>query len=130
MDAAPGLTADLGRFIAAMPGRTLPPDAVATLRRGIADTVGVSFASAGEPVLGHARSMISASSQGEARLWTEPASAGFASSADAAFFNAVAGHALGFDDTGLDGHPSVVIAPVVLAEAGRLGAGWSAVGTA
>lgn len=130
MDATPGLTAELGRFVAALPGRTLPAEAVATLRRGIADTVGVSFASAAEPVLGHARSMIAASSQGEARLWTEPAAAGFASSADAAFFNAVAGHALDFDDTGLDGHPSVVIAPVVLAEAERLGAHWSDVETA
>lgn len=116
------LTADLGAFVAAMPGRAVPPEAVHAIRRGMADTVGVAFASIGEPVLAHVRSMVTMTGQGEARLWTEP---GFASAADAAFFNAVAGHALDFDDTGIDGHPSVVIAPVVLAEAERLGASWS-----
>jgi aconitate decarboxylase len=116
------LTADLGAFVAGMPARTVPPDAASAIRRGMADCVGVAFASDGEPVLAHARSMISGASQGEARLWTEAACA---SAADAAFFNAVAAHALDFDDTGLDGHPSVVLAPVVLAEAERLGASWS-----
>lgn len=117
------LTASLAHFIHTLPTRTLPPEAVATIRRGMADTVGVAFASLGEPVLGHALSLVAHSPEGEARLWTEGR---YACAADAAFFNAVAGHALDFDDTGLDGHPSVVLAPVVLAEAERLGAGWDA----
>ena len=121
------LTADLGRFIADMPAHALPAQAIATIRRGIADTVGVAFASVGEPVLRHARDLITLGPTGQARVWTE---GGFAASADAAFMNAVAGHALDFDDTGLDGHPSVVLAPVVLAEAERLGADWAAAVTA
>ena len=47
------LTADLGRFIADMPAHALPAQAIDTIRRGIADTVGVAFASVGEPVLRH-----------------------------------------------------------------------------
>ncbi len=39
--------------------------------------------------------------------------------ADAALVNATAAHALDYDDTGLDGHPSVVLAPAVLAEGER-----------
>jgi aconitate decarboxylase len=94
---------------------------VVTVRRGIADCVGVAFASVHEPVLAHAMATLGAADRGEARLWTDLRCAGVA---DAAFVNAVAGHALDFDDTGLDGHPSVVLAPVVLAEAQRLGLPW------
>jgi 2-methylcitrate dehydratase PrpD len=78
------LTADLGRFIADMPAHTLPAQAIATIRRGIADTVGVAFASVGEPVLRHARDLITLGPTGQARVWTE---GGFAASADAAFMS-------------------------------------------
>src|SRR3954471_4700958 len=118
---AEGLTQALGAFVAGLKPQDLPQEAIPTVRRGIADCVGVAFASFGEPVLGHAFATISQRAEGEARLWTEP---GFASAGDAAFVNAVAGHALDFDDTGLDGHPSVVLAPAVLAEAQRLGGTW------
>jgi aconitate decarboxylase len=117
----PGLTQALGAFIAGLRSEDIPPEAIATVRRGIADTIGVAFASVHEPVLGHALAMVANGAAGEARLWT---SAACATSADAAFVNAVAGHALDFDDTGLDGHPSVVLAPVVLAETQRLGGTW------
>jgi 2-methylcitrate dehydratase PrpD len=118
---AEGLTQALGGFVAGLKAEDVPQEAIATVRRGMADCVGVAFASVGEPVLGHALATIGHRAEGEARVWTEP---GFASAADAAFANAVAGHALDFDDTGLDGHPSVVLAPAVLAEAQRLGATW------
>jgi aconitate decarboxylase len=117
-----GLTSELGGFVASLKGSDVPPQATGAIRRGMADCVGVSFASLQEPVLAHALATVSHSASGEARLWTH---GGFASSGDAAFVNAVAGHALDFDDTGLDGHPSVVLAPVVLAEAQRLGRPWS-----
>lgn len=118
---AEGLTQALGAFAAELKPQDVPEAAIATVRRGIADCVGVAFASVVEPVLAHALATVAASTQGEARLWTEPV---FASAADAAFVNAVAGHALDFDDTGIDGHPSVVLAPAVLAEAQRLGLTW------
>ncbi|MDB5900140.1 MAG: MmgE/PrpD family protein [Ramlibacter sp.] len=116
-----GLTSDLGAFVAALKSADVPAAAVPAVRRGMADCVGVAFASVGEPVLAHALATVASADTGEARLWTESR---FASAADAAFVNAVAGHALDFDDTGLDGHPSVVLAPVVLAQAQRLGKSW------
>jgi 2-methylcitrate dehydratase PrpD len=47
---------------------------------------------------------------------------GFAHSQDAALANGTAGHALDYDDVALEGHPSVVLVPAVLAEGERLGA--------
>jgi 2-methylcitrate dehydratase PrpD len=93
----------------------------------MADCVGVAFAGAREPVVARALALVPASPRREACLWVDGR---FAPSADAAFANAVAAHALDFDDTGLDGHPSVVLAPVVLAEAERLGRPWSEAVTA
>jgi 2-methylcitrate dehydratase PrpD len=124
---AMGLTAALGAFVATLRDEDVPAEAIAAVRRGMADCVGVAFAGVGEPVLAHALATVSTAAGGEARIWTGD---GFASAADAAFVNAVAGHALDFDDTGIDGHPSVVLAPVVLAEAQRLGLSWRAAVTA
>lgn len=122
------LTQSLGTFIASLQPDAVPAEAIVTVRRGIADCVGVAFASVHEPVLAHALATVgSAATTGEARLWTGPR---FASAADAAFVNAVAAHALDFDDTGLDGHPSAVLAPVVLAQAQRLGLSWRCAVTA
>jgi 2-methylcitrate dehydratase PrpD len=39
-----------------------------------------------------------------------------------ALVNATAGHALDYDDVAIDGHPSVVLVPALLAEGERLGA--------
>jgi 2-methylcitrate dehydratase PrpD len=116
-----GLTEALGAFIAGLRSEDVPAEAIPAVRRGMADCIGVAFASVHEPVLGHAVATVASSATGESRLWTVPR---FATAADAAFVNAVAGHALDFDDTGLDGHPSVVLAPAVLAEAQRLGRTW------
>lgn len=122
-----GLTAELGVFVAGLRTEGVPAGVVPSVRRGIADTVGVSFAALDEAVVAHAQAIVTAGATGEARIWItgERASAG-----DAAFVNAVAGHALDFDDTGLDGHPSVVLAPAILAEAERLGRPWHDVVTA
>src|SRR5262249_56707638 len=46
----------------------------------------------------------------------------FAAAPDAALANAVAGHALDYDDVALAGHPSVVLVPAILAEAEAVGA--------
>jgi 2-methylcitrate dehydratase PrpD len=47
---------------------------------------------------------------------------GQTTSPEAALVNATAGHALDYDDVAIDGHPSVVLVPAVLAEGERLGA--------
>ena len=124
---AMGLTAALGAFLATLRDEDVPPEAIASVRRGMADCVGVAFAGVQEPVLAHALATACLAPTGEAQVWT---AGQFATAADAAFVNAVAGHALDFDDTGMDGHPSVVLAPVVLAEAQRLGLTWRAAVTA
>lgn len=116
------LTSSLAQFIAHLSPADIPAQAHHLVRRGIADTVGVMFAGRDEPVVGHALSMIEKTSHG-ARLLGDR---GHARAEDAAFVNSVAAHALDYDDTGLDGHPSVVLAPLVLAEGEATGADWDA----
>ena len=84
---AAGLTAALGSFVASLRAETVPSEAIAPVRGGIADCVGVALAGVHEPVLGHAVATVASAATGEARLWTDPR---FASAADAAFVNAVA----------------------------------------
>ena len=124
----PGLTAELGRFVAGLEPASLPTAAHRTVRRGIVDCMGVLFAGRGEPVVRQVLSTLSVSANagGSSVLGDR----GYAASSEAAFVNSVAAHALDYDDTGLDGHPSVVLAPVVLAEGERSGATWLEAGAA
>ena len=116
------LTRDIARFVCELDAARIPAAAFATVRRGMADCVGVAFAGSVEPVSAHALALLDdAPRQGTSRIWAGDACVG---AADAARTNAVMAHALDFDDTGLEGHPSVVLAPVVLAEAERLGSSW------
>ncbi len=113
-----GLTQQLGEFVASLEFTRLPAQAVETVKRGAIDCVGVLFAGRGEPVVRILQKEIGAGRGDEARvLFTSQK----ASSPDAALVNAAAAHALDYDDTGIDGHPSVVFVPTVLAEGERLG---------
>lgn len=124
----PHLTQELAQFIHRLQPGDVPASAATTVRRGISDCMGVLFAGRNEPVVEHALSMVTLSDMpGTARVLGDR---GHASAADAAFVNAVAAHALDYDDTGLDGHPSVVLAPVVLAQAQSLGRDWQSAVTA
>src|SRR5260370_3246364 len=88
---------------------------------GFPDCVGVMFAGIDEPVARIVReSLGTRGTAGEASLYL---GSEFASAAEAALANAVAGHALDYDDVALAGHPSVVLVPAILAEAEALGAG-------
>lgn len=117
-----GLTAALGAFVAGLRADAVPDAAVRTVRRGITDCMGVLFAGRDEPVVGHALALAALQPDGEARVLADR---GRAAAPDAAFVNATAAHALDYDDTGLDGHPSVVLAPAVLAEGEAQGATWA-----
>ncbi|WP_161993516.1 MmgE/PrpD family protein [Muricoccus nepalensis] len=80
------------------------------LGRAIADTVGVAAAGWGEPAV---RAALSAYRGGSARSWSGEALEG----EDAAvMIDAIAAHALDFDDVYLDSatHPSAVILPAIL----------------
>ena len=117
-----GLTRQLAEFVAGVDAGALPDACWPSVRRGIADAIGVALAAAAEPVVGHALALLGvAAAGGPSRIWTRPL---HAACADVALVNATAAHALDFDDTGLRGHPSAVLAPVVLAQAQALGLCW------
>jgi len=113
----PGLTQQLAEFIAGLEFAQLPAEAVATVKRGTMDCVGVLFAGRGEPVVRILLKHLSAGNEASVLFESRKAS-----SEHAALINAAAAHALDYDDTGLDGHPSVVLVPTLLAEGERLGA--------
>ncbi|GAA5235004.1 MmgE/PrpD family protein [Verticiella sediminum] len=119
---APGLTRQLAQRAVHVRFADLPPSAVDTVKRGLADFVGVLVAGAREPLVPILRGLLALGSRaadGEASVL---AGGGCLRAADAALLNAATGHALDFDDMALDGHPSVVLGSVVLAEAQRVGA--------
>ena len=114
-----GLTRNLAEFAASLEFRKIPAEAVATAKRGFIDCVGVMIAGRGEPVVQLLLNERLFSEKNEARILFDQ---GFSSSPDAALLNTTAGHALDYDDVAIDGHPSVVLVPAILAEGERLGA--------
>jgi 2-methylcitrate dehydratase PrpD len=112
-----GLTRRLAEHVASIGYGELPTEAVETMKRGAIDCMGVMFAGRDEPVVQVLSKTISKGE--EASLLFDR---GRAASADAALVNAAAAHALDYDDTGLDGHPSVALVPAIFAEGERLGA--------
>jgi aconitate decarboxylase len=93
----------------------LPGTAVETAKRGMIDTVGVLFAGRGQPVVGIVSKQIGPGDEATVLFGDRKAR-----SADAALVNGTAAHALDYDDVAIDGHPSVVLTPVLLAEGERL----------
>jgi 2-methylcitrate dehydratase PrpD len=83
--------------------------------RAFADTCAVAIAGLPTPVVQKAFSYVRTHApSGPARLW----GGAFTSSlVEAAFFNAIAGHALDYDDasSSMGGHPSVVLLPALVA---------------
>jgi 2-methylcitrate dehydratase PrpD len=97
----------------------VPETALHMVRMGIADCLGVMVAGSREPAARIIRKIIGAGLGRDARLLPEgtPCSA-----RDAALANGVAAHVLDYDDVALDGHPTAVLLPAILAEAESLGA--------
>jgi 2-methylcitrate dehydratase PrpD len=111
------LTKMLGEFVSSLDFRNIPAEGVATAKRGFIDCVGVMFAGREEPVVRVLRESLSFPVSGEARVLFDK---GQTTSPEAALINATAAHALDYDDVAIDGHPSVVLVPAVLAEGERL----------
>ena len=110
-----GLTRALAERVSRLRFVDVPKEAVDTVKRGVIDCVGVLFAGREEPVT---HIVLKSLPPGiEAQILFGYTRAG---SADAALVNAAAAHALDYDDTGLDGHPSVVLVPTIFAEGERL----------
>jgi 2-methylcitrate dehydratase PrpD len=112
-----GLTRQLGKFSSSLEFKKIPKSAVETVKRGFIDCVGVMFAGRDEPVVKVLQESLLFPASGEARILFDK---GRTSSPEAALLNATAGHALDYDDVAIDGHPSVVLVPAVLAEGERL----------
>lgn len=114
-----GLTRNLAEFASSQDFTKIPAEGLATAKRGFIDCVGVMFAGRDEPVVRMVRENLIFGSQPESRLlFTDQKT----NSPESALLNATAGHALDYDDVAIDGHPSVVLVPAILAEGERLGA--------
>lgn len=107
------LTQGLGQFVASPPFKAAPDDVVQLLRDAFIDTVACLFSGRQEAVTQAALALArqrAGAPQARALLGSERLNA-----MDAAFVNAVSAHALDYDDMALNGHPSVVLVPALLA---------------
>lgn len=98
--------------------------ACAVALTGILDTFATLLAGQNEPVVHIVRQHLAASRSTLAEA-PAPSARDMLGAAHAAFVNAVAGHALDYDDVALSAHPSTVLMPAVWAEAHRLRASGS-----
>lgn len=114
-----GLTRQAGEFVAALDPGAIPEIALDAATMGLTDCVAVMIAGADEeaPRL-VAETVAPADDPDGAPLIP---SGRLCAPADAALVNGVAGHVLDYDDVGIDGHPSVVLAPAILADGWPLG---------
>lgn len=114
------LTRGLGGFIAAPGFDQVPADILPALRNAFIDTLACVFSGRPEPVT---QAALKVARQRAPVPEASVLLTGLRLAApDAAFVNAVAGHALDFDDMALSGHPSVVLVPALLAAGEVLGA--------
>jgi len=110
-----GLTKALAAFVASPTFGGQEQAAYAVAKTGFIDTIATMMAGHREPVVDIVCKFFAES--------TTPAEAPvpflgtMRPAAQAAFINAVAGHALDYDDVAISGHPSTVLVPAILAQA-------------
>lgn len=108
------LTVDLARFVANLELGQIPAQGCDIARMGIADCFGVMVAGARDPAVALIDREFSGSG-GSAVASLVPS--GLQRTVDtAALVNGVAAHVLDYDDVTLDGHPSAVLVPAILAQ--------------
>lgn len=108
-----GLTRGLGEFIADPGFGAVPQDIQPALRNAFIDTLACLLSGRSEAVTAaalHVSAQRAPVPEAGVLLTGQRLAA-----PDAAFVNAVAAHALDFDDMALSGHPSVVLVPALLA---------------
>jgi len=108
------LTVELGHFIAGLSLRQVPAEGCAIARTGIADCFGVLIAGARDPEIALVDRELGATSG--APLASLIPSGARRTPETAALVNGVAAHVLDYDDVSLDGHPSAVLVPAILAQ--------------
>lgn len=113
------LTREAASFVATLTADAIPQVCLKAAAMGMTDTLGVMVAGADEDAPRLVASLVTPSTADDAA----PAfpSGVFYAPADAALLNGIAGHVLDFDDVAIDGHPSTVLAPAILAEGWSLG---------
>ena len=113
-----GLTKALAAFVAAPTFGGQETAAYAVAKTGFIDTIATMMAGHREPVVDIVRQFFAESpTPAQAPV---PFLGTLHPAAQAAFINAVAGHALDYDDVAISGHPSTVLVPAILAEAYKL----------
>jgi len=114
------LTAALGAFVSALALESVPPEVQAIAKTGFTDCFGVMVAGARDPVVALIDRELSGA--GGTELASLVPSGARRGTADAALVNGIAAHVLDYDDVTLDGHPSAVLVPAILAQAEASGA--------
>jgi 2-methylcitrate dehydratase PrpD len=107
-------TLDLGRFVAELSLRQIPADGCTIARTGITDCFGVLVAGARDPEIALVDRELGCSN-GPTPASLVP-SGERRSAESAALINGVAAHVLDYDDVSLDGHPSAILVPAILAQ--------------
>ena len=114
-----GLTAKIAEFICDIRFDDIPAAAIAIVRTGFTDCVGVMAAGAMEPVAKIVGSVVPLQGgNGEARICL---SDDRAAAPDAALISGTAAHALDYDDVAMDAHPSSVLVTTLLTEGEAVG---------
>lgn len=109
-----GLTRDLARFVAASTLAEMPVEGLAVAKTGIIDCFGVLVAGSREPLPGLLDRELAGADGVLASLIPSGEKRNVE---DAALINGAAAHVLDYDDVTLDGHPSAVLVPAILAQA-------------
>jgi 2-methylcitrate dehydratase PrpD len=115
----PALTRAIAEFAAALEPQAIPETCRHGARIGMLDCVGVMIAGAREEAPRIVATMVAASTANDGA--PEIPSGRNLAPADAALVNGTAGHVLDYDDVAIDGHPSAVLTPAILAEGWALG---------
>jgi 2-methylcitrate dehydratase PrpD len=116
----PSLTAELGRFVSGISLADIPAEAQAIAKIGITDCFGVMIAGARDPVVALLDKQLAGSDGAD--LASLIPSLQKRNAEDAALVNGAAAHVLDYDDVTLDGHPSAVLVPAIIAQGEVVGA--------
>jgi 2-methylcitrate dehydratase PrpD len=117
------LTQQLAEFAAGMTLQAIPEEGRRIAKTGFADTAAVMIAGAGEPAVGIvARELAGPATNGGGETASLLPRGGMRAAEAAVLVNGVAAHVLDYDDVALDGHPSAVLVPAILAQAEATGA--------